>query len=489
MRVMAHPPLSSSAPPYHLPLAVPVTGAWSTMYAVFLHVVGVPPVTTPWRALSSFFLRILHSLIPLYPSPRNIQPVVVVMGLKRQQAAALTNFVGCFLLALSYFSLLLCALNDLTGPSAGPLARTTYSIPFPISFCWFQCVRSALVASHSRLASSLASNRSALLLLSPRHASYAVCGPHTWSCGSICCFVDGSLWEPLRPTICSAFLYGIFWPSRAPSGHCLNLSRMLYGFSLLLGLLRMLGFTPSDPSLFNRLVAVLWNHLALPVHVSPSTTASGCHKWSVFSLFRFLLPSVIPFTFSCLFLLFGHFLFYGVGYCCFLASPLSLPWFFVGFFTLGSLCLSAIVCDLPWVLLPPSRLPPSPWVILRCFLRATVSFCHALSFSSASLSIGLSPPGFLGACLLSVYCLLSSNALFFPSLGGLCLSAPLPFPLFLFGVYGSSTSFRWWVFFLPCFSPFGHSWLPYVCSYIGVLASSLPVPPVLIVLFGLWSLF
>ena len=31
------------------------------------------------------------------------QPVDVVRGLKRQQAAASTNFVGCFLLALSYF--------------------------------------------------------------------------------------------------------------------------------------------------------------------------------------------------------------------------------------------------------------------------------------------------------------------------------------------------------------------------------------------------
>ena len=35
--------------------------------------------------------------------PLNIQPVVVVRGLKRQQVAALTNFVGCFFLALSYF--------------------------------------------------------------------------------------------------------------------------------------------------------------------------------------------------------------------------------------------------------------------------------------------------------------------------------------------------------------------------------------------------
>ena len=65
------------------------------------------------------------------PPPLNIQPVVIVRGLKRQQAAALTNFVGCFLLVLSnlFFLLLLSALNDLIGPSAGPLARTTYSIP------------------------------------------------------------------------------------------------------------------------------------------------------------------------------------------------------------------------------------------------------------------------------------------------------------------------------------------------------------------------
>ena len=41
----------------------------------------------------------LHTSVPL-----NIQPIVVVRGLKRQQVAALTNFVGCFFfLALSYF--------------------------------------------------------------------------------------------------------------------------------------------------------------------------------------------------------------------------------------------------------------------------------------------------------------------------------------------------------------------------------------------------
>ena len=51
----------------------------------------------------------------------NIQPIVVVRGVKRQQTAALTNFVGLFLLTvISFFSLLLSMLNDLTGPRAGP---------------------------------------------------------------------------------------------------------------------------------------------------------------------------------------------------------------------------------------------------------------------------------------------------------------------------------------------------------------------------------
>ena len=35
-------------------------------------------------------------------SPLYIQPVVVVRGLKRQEAAAFTNFVGCFLLSRLY---------------------------------------------------------------------------------------------------------------------------------------------------------------------------------------------------------------------------------------------------------------------------------------------------------------------------------------------------------------------------------------------------
>ena len=58
-----------------------------------------------------------------------------VRGLKRQEAAALTYFVGSFLLALSYFFFLsfpLSMLNDLTGPSAGLLSLITF--PFHMQY-------------------------------------------------------------------------------------------------------------------------------------------------------------------------------------------------------------------------------------------------------------------------------------------------------------------------------------------------------------------
>ena len=76
----------------------------------------------------------LHELLLLLQLvvPLNIQPVVVVRGLKRQQVAALTILLDAFSHSylLSFFSSK--ALNDLAGPSAGPLARKTYSVPFQL---------------------------------------------------------------------------------------------------------------------------------------------------------------------------------------------------------------------------------------------------------------------------------------------------------------------------------------------------------------------
>ena len=58
------------------------------------------------------------SLLLPFPSivltPLNIQPVVVVRGLKRRHDAALTNFVGCFFLLclISFFLELTILKND-----------------------------------------------------------------------------------------------------------------------------------------------------------------------------------------------------------------------------------------------------------------------------------------------------------------------------------------------------------------------------------------
>ena len=55
-----------------------------------------------WALGSEAFMGPLAAALNTPPSPLNIQPVDVVRGLKRQQTAASTNFVGCFLLALSF---------------------------------------------------------------------------------------------------------------------------------------------------------------------------------------------------------------------------------------------------------------------------------------------------------------------------------------------------------------------------------------------------
>ena len=62
------------------------------------------------------------------PPPPNIQPVVVVRGLKRQQVAALTNFVG-FFFSLSYFFFLFLGAEWPCRSQRWALGQKTYSIP------------------------------------------------------------------------------------------------------------------------------------------------------------------------------------------------------------------------------------------------------------------------------------------------------------------------------------------------------------------------
>ena len=133
-----------------------------------------------------------------------------------------------------------------------------------------------------------------------------------------------------------------------------------------------------------------------------------------------------------------------------------LTWFFGGFLTLGSLCLSAIVCDLPQVRLPPSRLPPSPWFLLPFLLL----LLHIIVLSC----------GFLFSRFFINWFVASGGFRRLPSLG--VLSPPFSFAILSFcrwvGFIGSpslSTLFLWcpWFIylsslvgvFLLCFLPLG----------------------------------
>ena len=106
---------------------------------------------------------------------------------------------------------------------------------------------------------------------------------------------------------------------------CRVLSRLLCGFSLSIAFLCFLGFSVSHLSLFILLVVVCSSHLALLLQVSPSSTASACHRLRMLSLF--CLPASFGDTvlFSCpLLLLFMLFLFPEWKFASFLTLSLSL---------------------------------------------------------------------------------------------------------------------------------------------------------------------
>ena len=60
----------------------------------------------------------------------------------------------------------------------------------------------------------------------------------------------------------------------------------MWVLSGLLGFIRIQGFSPSDPALFNQLVTALSKSLADQAHVAASHTAYACHKCREFSLYH-----------------------------------------------------------------------------------------------------------------------------------------------------------------------------------------------------------
>ena len=144
----------------------------------------------------------------------------------------------------------------------------------------FDRVHTALVDGDSRMASLLASGHSERLFLLPRHTSYAVQGKH--ASGKAVPVKESLLahfGKPLRPSLLvglpvrDAMTLEVSF--RAQSEALLYSMWVLSG---LLGFVRLQGFTPTDPALFNQLVTALSKSLAHQAQVSASHTTYICYK-------------------------------------------------------------------------------------------------------------------------------------------------------------------------------------------------------------------
>ena len=150
-----------------------------------------------------------------------------------------------------------------------------------LTFNWFARVQLALIDADSCLA-----RRSNRVFLPARHSTYAVRGPHA---ANRAVPVNESLLShferPLRPFL----QVGLTVRDLMPLEHSFraqseSLSYAMWVLSSLLGFIRIQGFTPSDPALFNQLVTALSKSLAPQAHVAASHTAYFCHKRREFYL-------------------------------------------------------------------------------------------------------------------------------------------------------------------------------------------------------------
>ena len=156
----------------------------------------------------------------------------------------------------------------------------------PLAFNWFERVRTLLIDADSRMASWLATGRSDRLFFPPRHNTYAVRGPHA---GGRAVPVNESLLahydKQLRPSLQVGLQ--VHDLMALESSFCVqseSLSYAMWVLSGFLGFIRVQGFTPSDPALFNQLVTALSKCLAYQSHVSAPHTAYACHKRREFYL-------------------------------------------------------------------------------------------------------------------------------------------------------------------------------------------------------------
>ena len=193
--------------------------------------------------------------------------------------------------------------------------------------------------------------------------------------------------------------------------------------------------------------------------VQPFSLSSRLFTW-LFSFWHLLPPPLLPAIGSTCSLYFTSPFHSVIQFNILLSAPSVFEKFLLFYMTYCSFSSCSFFHLFSWVLrypgfslsicvclrsswgsrLPPSRLPPSCWVLLM-FL-----FFHTSVFLSCDFLLyrlffhWFSPPEF-SAPAFARYCLLSSHALPFLSLGVLVLSASLAFPCFSYAVHGLPSSF------------------------------------------------
>ena len=158
-----------------------------------------------------------------------------------------------------------------------------------LSFNWFDRVHTAPVDADARMASFLTAGHSDRSFIPPRHTSYAVCGEH--ASGRVVPVNESLLAhfeKPLRPSLwlvsfCDSMSLEASFRAQSEA-----LSYSMWVLSGLLGFVRLQGFMPADPSMFNQLVTALSKSLAHQAQVSTTHTAYICHKRREFYLSHFL---------------------------------------------------------------------------------------------------------------------------------------------------------------------------------------------------------
>ena len=179
-------------------------------------------------------------------------------------------------------------------PPSAPPSRALFESFFADStppspnlhFNWFDSVRQSLTDADSRMAAFLSSGHSDRVFLPSRHLSYAVCGDHA---GAKAVPVSESLLahfeRPLRPNLLVGLsVRDAMTLESSFRGQSETLSYALWVLSGLLGFVRLQGFSPSDPALFNQLVTALSKSLAHQASVTASQISYICAKHREFYL-------------------------------------------------------------------------------------------------------------------------------------------------------------------------------------------------------------